>query len=183
MAKHFIVFGNCDTFTATAFMTQRFAVNFPLSLLRCCVCEMFFTKPSWQSPMKVAGDAFTRWEMTGVTHYSTVFVVRSAQAHRDDGDGYSYLVFGPHVLKSILEGVGRDAVKVYALEWDRLVSVEELWSYTESGRLSMAYFAYTDREGRVMKCEPTQPDPAHAIRKTVVWQVAEAAVGYQEEVF
>jgi hypothetical protein len=132
--------------------------------------------------MKVAGDVFTRWEMTGVTHYSTVFVVRSAQARRDDGDGYSYLVFGPHVLRSILEGVGGDAAKVYALEWDRLVSVDELWSYTESGRLSMTYFAYTDGEGRVMTCEPKQPDPAHARRRTVIWKVTEPVVGYKEEV-
>ncbi|TXC82449.1 hypothetical protein [Paraburkholderia azotifigens] len=136
---------------------------------------MFFTKPSWQSSMKIAGDAFTRWEMTGVTHNSTVFMVRSSQALRDDGDGYSYLIFGPQVLKAVLDGADGHSIQVYALEWDRLVAVDEFWSYAE-GETSMTYFAYRDKGGRATACELLQPDPDQATNHTVVWQSAELAI-------
>ncbi|WP_233838442.1 hypothetical protein [Paraburkholderia sp. ZP32-5] len=131
---------------------------------------MFFTKSSWQSPMKLTGDVFTRWEMTGVTHYSTVFVVRSTQTRRDDGDGYSYFVSGPQLLKAMLEGANDNPVQVYALEWDRLVAVHEFWSYPDDGRFAMVYFAYSDAGGRVSPCEPMQPDPESAGTRTLVWR-------------
>ena len=130
--------------------------------------KMLFTKSPWETPYRIRHDLFSRWRLAGINHIATTFLVRSAEVRRDDPEGYSLIVADPSILVSVLEGYGAAKPRLLAIDWDRLVPVSSVWSYTyaEDGR---HYLAYADAHGRLRACEPQQPDPLEARSKVLVW--------------
>jgi hypothetical protein len=139
--------------------------------------KMLFTKSPWETPDRIKHDPFNRWRLAGINHIATTFLIRAAEVRPDDPDGYSFIVADPSILVSVLEGYGAAKPRLLAIDWETLVPVSSVWSYTyaEDGR---NYLAYADAFGHMRACEPQQPDPLEARSRALVWAHADSDAVY-----
>lgn len=133
---------------------------------------MLFTKSVWELPCRTRHDPFNRWRLAGINHIATTFLIRAAEAHPNDPDAYSFIVADPSILVSVLQGYGAVKPRLLAIDWETLIPVSSVWSYTYADGRS--YLAYADVGGRLRTCEVQQPDPVGACSKVLVWERVDA---------
>lgn len=129
---------------------------------------MLFTKSPWETPFRVRHDPFNRWRLAGIHHISTTFLIRAAGARPNDPNCYSYIVADPEILVSTLEAYRSAKPRLFAIEWETLIPVSSLWSYTHTeggGNL----LAYADANGHLRACKSQQADPLTACDKVLLW--------------
>jgi hypothetical protein len=134
---------------------------------------MFFTDNSWKAAPRLTGalcEPFDRWRMVGLSRATPTFIVRHAGVDYSDADTYMLLVAGAESLVSLLSEPWPVAPEVFALVHDRMIAVDELWSYRAPGRKRTRYFAWREKPGELVPCELNQPAPAQAVDRVCLWK-------------
>ncbi|ACC73923.1 hypothetical protein PPMP20_29965 [Paraburkholderia phymatum] len=135
---------------------------------------MFFTKPQWRAPYKIVGETSDFWQIAGVSHLSTTFVVRSAHVERDEPDAYSFVVAQADALLPLLESFVSAPPRVFAIDWDRMIPVVSLWSCRERSRSKFEFLAYGDENGILRSCDPRRSDLNRLRIRTLLWERLDA---------
>ena len=135
---------------------------------------MLFTKPQWRTPYKIVGEVFDYWQIAGVSHFSTTFVVRSARVERNEPDAYSFVVSNADALLPLLESFVSAPPRVFAIDWDRMIPVTSLWSCREKSRSKFEFLAYGDESGVLRSCDPLRSDPNRLRVRSLLWQCPDA---------
>lgn len=133
---------------------------------------MFFTDTSWKAAPRLNGalyEPFDRWRMVGLSRATASFVVRHAGVDDSDTDTYMFLVADIESLVSLLSKPWPEVPKVYALAHDRMIPVDELWSYRTRERKRTQYYGWRGEQGELLPCELNQPGLDLAVDCVCLW--------------
>jgi hypothetical protein len=132
---------------------------------------MFFTDISWKA--KATGaliEPFDRWTIVGLSRASPSYVVHHSDVDYSDTDTYMLLAAGTESLVSLLCKSWAEVPKVYVLAHDRMIPVDELWSYRTRGRKPARYYAWKGEQGELVPCESDQPPLTQVVERVCLWK-------------
>ena len=134
---------------------------------------MFFTDISWKAKATgVRFDPFDRWKIVGLSRTSPSYVVHHSGVDYSDTDTYMLLVAGTESLVSVLCETWAEVPKVYVLAHDRMIPVDELWSYHALRRGRDRYYAWKGEQGELVPCGSHQPPPTQVAGSLCLWKSA-----------
>jgi hypothetical protein len=133
---------------------------------------MFFTDPSWQATIRIAGKApsltqkFHRWRLVGLPLNAPTFIV-SPTDEEADIDTQALMVSDPDALIQLLQQTWpRSTPTVRVMGRGKIALMHELWLYSVG---QWEGYAYKTGNGKLESCSPYQPDIPTEAEGTCIW--------------
>lgn len=132
---------------------------------------MFFTDASWKATIKLSTRfhlPYERWNVIGLARRAPVFLLCPNDDRDAEPDAVAYLVSeGTHLLH-LLSGDWTNTPRVHALDWNKLISVEEIWTYRPR-RAGADLYAYKDKSGCLRPFDPSWSNEISEPEIKCVW--------------